>query len=169
LSGSLVCALLAVTIAGGCGSSSGALSSARVPALGVRVTPAAASLLSRNPTYRGATGDFCSNMPNLPELDSDANLNADAADVLAERRVLGGIRGALVVLRVPPTEQENLKSYLIALEYELGLDARISSDQKAGDGEDETVALEQHTFNSRERSELASKLGIRCLIQADPR
>jgi hypothetical protein len=137
--------------------------------LHVSVTPSAASLLSRNPAYRGATGDLCSNVPRLPELDSGANLKKDAADVLGEESVLESVRGALIILRVPPTEMDNLKSYLTALEYELRLDARISSDQKAADGEDETVALGQHTFNSRERSELASKLGIRCLIQADPR
>jgi hypothetical protein len=134
--------------------------------LHVSVTPSAASLLSHNSAYRGATGDFCATLPRLPELGSNDDLKVDA---LAEKRALGRLRRALRALRVPPTEQSNLKSYLVALEYELGLDARISSDYEAGDGEDETVAIDQHTFNSIERSKAAGKLGVRCLIQVDPR
>ena len=166
LGGSILCIVVAAAMAGGCGSSEAPLR-AQAPAVRVSVTPSAASLLSHDPAYRGATGDLCAAVPELPQLDSEANPKADANDVLREKPVLERLRGALLALRVPPTEQGNLKSYLTALGYELRLDVRIPSDQEAEDDEDESAAVRQHTDNSIERRETARKLGIRCLVQLD--
>jgi hypothetical protein len=90
-------------------------------------------------------------------------------EALAESGTLARIQHGLRGLAVPPVERGDLQSYRTALTDERALDKRIAVDVDAADEGDVNTALEQHAFNSEERTTWAQKLGITCLVQSDLR
>jgi hypothetical protein len=124
--------------------------------------------VSQNPRYARPTQRFCAVVHDLPQFNVGGDMGKDRRQALAEGKKLARVRRALASVVVPRARRRELSSYVAALENERELDERIAVDAAAAEDSDVQVALEQHTFNSQARSQLARRLGISCLVQSNP-
>jgi hypothetical protein len=161
-------ALLALLALSGCGSSGAHARMVRPRFESLLLAVPLISQPGQNPRYARPTQRFCAVVDDLPQFNVGGNMKEDWRQALAEGKKLARVRRALASVVVPRARRRELSSYVAALENERELDERIAVDAVAAEDSDVRVALEQHTFNSRARSQLAHRLGIGCLVQLNP-
>ena len=170
----LMFALLSIALVGaGCGSSSprvsaraGAITKSAtqpLPTAGEEAPPESHAELA----YQSRVRELCAEVHGLASLSPRGeDAQETGKEVQLDLETLERVRTQLDRLKVLPSLRAERHSYLEMLDSELLLDRRIAAD--GGEGSSLRAAMEQHEDNSQQRTEIAGRLGIRCLVQREP-